>query len=96
CITETSLDSQLASVHTAARQAKQALNGAEVSGALVFDSVCRNLILGNRFDEAVQGISDELGPVPIAGLKTHAEIGSQGGRVARFHNTSTVVLAFGS
>ncbi|MEO1171597.1 MAG: FIST N-terminal domain-containing protein [Myxococcota bacterium] len=32
CITETSLDSQLASVHTAARQAKQALNGAEDSG----------------------------------------------------------------
>ncbi|MEM6532598.1 MAG: FIST N-terminal domain-containing protein [Myxococcota bacterium] len=95
-ITQTSLEAQVESAHLAARQARQALNGARVSGALVFDSLCRNIILGNRFDEAVRGIGDELGPVPFAGFETHGEIGGFGGRDARFHNTSTVVLAFGS
>ncbi|MEM6730481.1 MAG: FIST C-terminal domain-containing protein [Myxococcota bacterium] len=91
CVTESSPDAQVASALEAARLAKAALNGTQVSGALVFDCICRALILGNRFDEAVKGISDELGQVPIAGFETYGEIGGKG-----FHNTSTVVLAFGA
>ncbi|MEO0460490.1 MAG: FIST N-terminal domain-containing protein [Myxococcota bacterium] len=94
-VAESSAEAQVQSALDAARQARDALNGAPVSGALVFDCVSRNLLLGNRFDEAVRGISHELGSVPIAGFESYGEIGSRRGFPADFHNTSTVVVAFG-
>lgn len=96
CITESSPEAQVESALQAARMAREQLGGRKVSGALVFDCICRNLILGNRFDEAVRGISDELGRVPIAGFGTYGEIGGVRAGAVGFHNTSTVVLAFGA
>ncbi len=96
CITESSPEAQVASALEAARMAREQLGGMKVSGALVFDCICRNLILGNRFDEAVRGISDELGRVPIAGFETYGEIGGARAGRSGFHNMSTVVLAFGT
>jgi methyl-accepting chemotaxis protein len=93
-IMESVPESQIASAREAARRAKNALGGAPAAGAVVFDCICRNLILDARFAEAVKGMSDELGGVPIAGFETYGEIALDVGDMSGFHNTTSVVLAF--
>jgi methyl-accepting chemotaxis protein len=85
---------QIASAAVAARCAREQLAGRPVAGALVFDCICRNLILGDRFKDAIEAISFELGRVPLAGFETYAEIGLDESDLSGFHNTTTVVLAF--
>ncbi|HJL17750.1 MAG TPA: FIST C-terminal domain-containing protein [Sandaracinaceae bacterium LLY-WYZ-13_1] len=92
-ITESVPERQIASARTAARRARERLGG-EASGAIVFDCICRNLILGDRFAEAVAAVAGELGDVPLAGFETYGEIALDAGDLSGFHNTTTVVLAF--
>lgn len=93
-ITESDPESQLQSTRLAARRALDHLGGRQPAGALVFDCICRNLILGDRFGDAVRSISEELGGVPLAGLETYGEIALDVGDMSGFHNTTSVVLAF--
>jgi methyl-accepting chemotaxis protein len=86
---------QIDSAREAAKRAKAQIGGGKIAGALVFDCICRNLILGDRFGEAVRGIRDELGGVPLAGFETYGEVALGAGDMSGFHNTTTVVLAFG-
>lgn len=92
-ITESEPSRQVSSAREAARRAKQQLGG-PAAGALVFDCICRNLILGDSFATAVKEIANELGDVPIAGFETYGEIALNAGDMSGFHNTTTVVLAF--
>jgi methyl-accepting chemotaxis protein len=92
-ITESEPKSQIESAREAARRAKAKLNGAP-AGAIVFDCICRNLILGGEFGRAVSGMAAELGDVPIAGFETYGEIALDAGDMSGFHNTTSVVLAF--
>jgi methyl-accepting chemotaxis protein len=93
-ITESDGDRQLASAREAARRARAQLGDRKIAGAVVFDCICRNLILGTEFATAVRGISKELGDVPLAGFETYGEIALDAGDMSGFHNTTTVVLAF--
>lgn len=93
-ITESSPDSQVESAHAAARAARAALEGRPVAGALVFDCICRNLILGDRFGAAVAGMADALDGAPLAGFETYGEVALHDGALSGFHNTTSVVLAF--
>jgi methyl-accepting chemotaxis protein len=93
-ITESVPERQISSSREAARRARARLDGRSVAGALVFDCICRNLILGDQFQDAVRGISDELGSVPLAGFETYGEIALDAGDMSGFHNTTSVVLAF--
>lgn len=93
-ITESVPARQIESARKAAQRAKSGMGGNDVAGALVFDCICRNLILGSSFHEAVRGISEELGRVPLAGYETYGEIALAAGDMSGFHNTTTVVLAF--
>jgi hypothetical protein len=93
-ITKSSSDAQVQSARRAASQARSLLGNRPAAGALVFDCICRNLILGKAFERAVRSISEELGNVPIAGFETYGEIALGAGDMSGFHNTSTVVLAF--
>jgi methyl-accepting chemotaxis protein len=93
-ITESVAERQVESAREAASRAKAGLNGRAVAGALVFDCICRNLILGSAFQTAIRGISEELGGVPVAGYETYGEIALSAGDMSGFHNTTTVVLAF--
>ena len=93
-ITESAAEPQIASAREAARRARVQLAGGSAAGALVFDCICRNLILGEGFDEAVRGMSAELGGAPICGFETYGEIALDAGDMSGFHNTTTVVLAF--
>lgn len=92
-ITESVPARQIESAREAARRARARL-GAKAAGAVVFDCICRNLILGDDFQSAVKGISEELGDVPLAGFETYGEIALDAGDLSGFHNTTTVVLAF--
>jgi methyl-accepting chemotaxis protein len=93
-LTESDPDRQVSSAREAARRARERLGGVRAAGAVVFDCICRNLILGERFDAAVRAISEELGGVPIAGFETYGEIALDVGEMSGFHNTTSVVLAF--
>jgi methyl-accepting chemotaxis protein len=93
-ITESVPERQVESAREAARRAREALGGKKVAGAVVFDCICRNLILQDRFASAVQAMSQELGGVPVAGFETYGEIALEVGEMSGFHNTTSVVLAF--
>ena len=93
-ITESEPERQVESARTAARRALDQTGGLPVAGALVFDCICRNLILDKDFKTAVQAISDELGGMPLAGFETYGEIALDAGDMSGFHNTTTVVLTF--
>ena len=92
--TKSTAQSQVASAKLAARRAREALGDQPVAGALVFDCICRNLILGDQFASAVHGMRDELGGAVLAGFETYGEIALDAGDMSGFHNTTSVVLAF--
>ncbi|MCS6900882.1 MAG: FIST N-terminal domain-containing protein [Myxococcales bacterium] len=93
-ITESVPERQIASAREAARLARLQLGGETPAGAVVFDCICRNLILGDRFREAIVAMGEELEQKPLAGFETYGEIGMDSGEMSGFHNTTTVVLAF--
>jgi methyl-accepting chemotaxis protein len=102
-ITESDAERQIGSAREAARRARAQLGAgsgggargpAGVAGALVFDCICRNLILRDEFSRAVRGMSEELGGAPLAGFETYGEIALDAGDMSGFHNTTSVVLAF--
>lgn len=93
-ITESTPDSQSASALEAARRAVAGLGGAKAAGALVFDCICRSLILDKRYGEVAKDMSKELGSVALAGFATYGEIALDAGDFSGFHNTTSVVLAF--
>ena len=93
-ITESTPARQIESARQAARNARAQLGGEAPAGALVFDCICRNLILREDFAAAVRGMSEELGGAPLAGFETYGEIALDVGDMSGFHNTTSVVLAF--
>lgn len=93
-VTSSAEGDQITSARAAAERARKGLGGAKVAGALVFDCICRNLILGSRFADAVNEIHQGLGGAPVAGFETYGEIAMDLGQSSGFHNTTTVVLAF--
>lgn len=92
-ITQSGPDAQVDSARKAAELAREQLAGRDVAGALVFDCICRNLILDEAFSTAVSAISESLGDVPLAGFETYGEIALEASDMSGFHNTTTVVLA---
>ena len=93
-ITESTPERQVQSACEAARRARLQLGTSTPAGALVFDCICRNLILKDDFARAVRCMSDELGGAPLAGFETYGEIALDVGDMSGFHNTTSVVLAF--
>lgn len=88
-----SAESQVHSASQAANDARGQLDGAPLAGALVFDCICRKIILRERFFDAVTAASDAVHQVPLAGFETYGEIALKEGDFSGFHNCSTVVLA---
>jgi methyl-accepting chemotaxis protein len=93
-ITESDPPRQIASASIAARHAREQLRHRSIAGALVFDCICRNLILGESFRNAIAEIARELDGAPLAGFETYGEVALDAGDMSGFHNTTTVVLAF--
>lgn len=93
-ITESVAERQVEAAIRAASNAKKRLGSEECAGAVVFDCICRKLILDSEFEDAVKGMSKELGEANLAGFETYGEIALNQGEMSGFHNTTSVVLAF--
>ncbi len=84
---------QIESAREAARLAKESAGEAKIAGALIFDCVCRGIILEDSFREAVSEFKNIFGDeVPLLGWETYGEICMNPGSFSGFHNTSSVVL----
>jgi methyl-accepting chemotaxis protein len=83
---------QIISAKQAAEAAVKNSKGAKLAGAIVFDCICRNLILENEFSKAIDEIKSVVGNIPVIGFATYGEIAMEVGQLSGFHNTTTVVL----
>ncbi|WP_437752323.1 FIST signal transduction protein [Sorangium sp. So ce1389] len=67
-----------------------------VSGSLVFDCASRHRLLGERYREEVRAfLSPHGGSHPMFGMACYGQIAKFGGSVEGFHNTSSVMVAWG-
>jgi methyl-accepting chemotaxis protein len=77
----------------AAEEALKNLKGARASAVLLFDCVCRGMILDREFGREIEAIRSVFPDVPVAGLLTYGEIARFKGRLDGWHNTTAVVAA---
>lgn len=89
------LDGQIESARDAAEMAREGLGDSAVAGVLVFECACRKIILQDQFSRAVEAISSSFPSAPIAGAEMYGEIALHGGSLSAYHNSTTVVVAFG-
>jgi methyl-accepting chemotaxis protein len=93
CILDGEPDKMVAAARRAAEEARENLNGAEAAGVLLFDCVCRGMILGDGFQSEIEAVRSVFGEVPVAGFLTYGEIARYRGRFGGWHNTTAVVVA---
>lgn len=94
CILDGEPDSMVAACREAAMQAKTSLKGHPAAGVLVFDCVCRGMILGAKgFEREIEAVRHVFPGVPVLGFLTYGEIARFGGRLDGWHNTTSVVAA---
>ena len=93
CILDGDADKMVAAARQAAEEARENLNGAEAAGVLLFDCVCRGMILEGGFQREIDAVRQAFGDVPVAGFLTYGEIARYRGRFGGWQNTTAVVLA---
>ncbi len=86
-------DNMVAAARSAAEEARDRLNGAKAAGVLLFDCVCRGMILKTAFNREIDAVRSVFGDVPIAGFLTYGEIARYEGKLDGWHNTTAVVAA---
>jgi hypothetical protein len=86
-------DAMVEAAKKAAEEAKEHLAGEEAAGVLLFDCVCRGMILKDEFRREVQAVRSVFGGVPIAGFLTYGEIARYPGNLDGWHNATAVVAA---
>jgi len=91
-ITKSPKEDQIASARTAMEIAKQRAGDTKLAGALIFDCVCRAIILGEKFPSAVEEFKKIIGNIPLLGWETYGEICLRTGDFSGFHNTTSVVM----
>lgn len=84
-------DDQIASARGAVAEALELAGDREMAGGFIFDCACRDIILGDRFGDAVDAMDETL-DLPFSGFATYGEIAMQMGQMTGFHNTTTVVM----
>lgn len=86
-------DAMVAAASRAAYEAVANLQGRRCAGVLLFDCICRGIILKEQFRREIDAVRAVVGDVPVAGFLTYGEIASFSGRVESWHNTTAVALA---
>jgi methyl-accepting chemotaxis protein len=86
-------DKMVAAAHRAAQEAHRNLSGTPAAAVLLFDCVCRGMILDAQFGREIDAVQSVFPGVPIAGLLTYGEIARFKGRLDGWHNTTAVVAA---
>lgn len=85
-------DAMVQAASSAAQEALAGLQGREPAGVLLFDCICRGLILKDQFRREIEAVRAVVGNVPVAGFLTYGEIASYSGRLESWHNTTAVAL----
>lgn len=78
----------------AAQAAKNALDGADIGCALVFDCAATRLRLGREFDDELSAVETTLGSDNYVGCNTYGQIVRVHGQFSGFHNCTAVVCVF--
>lgn len=86
---ESTVDSQIESARAAAVAADELANK-EYAGGFIYDCACREIVLEEEFETAVEAMRDELG-APFIGFETYGEMCMEMGQTSGAHNTSTVI-----
>jgi hypothetical protein len=86
-------DNMVAAAKSAATEALANLEGNKPAGVLIFDCICRGMILKDAFMREVAAVREVLGDVPTAGFLTYGEIANYRGKLDGWHNTTAVVVA---
>jgi methyl-accepting chemotaxis protein len=86
-------DSMVRAARTAAEQARANLHGVGVAGVLLFDCVCRGMILKDAFQREIDAVRAVFPDTPIAGFLTYGEIARSHERLDGWHNATAVVAA---
>jgi methyl-accepting chemotaxis protein len=81
---------------TASERARDQLQGRQAAGVLLFDCVCRGMILKDQFDREVSAVRSVFPRTPIAGFLTYGEIARTSEILEGWHNTTAVVVAIPS
>jgi hypothetical protein len=85
--------SMIEAVRAAAEEAHSRLDGVPPAAVLVFDCVCRGMILNDAFQQEIDAVRSVFGDVPVAGFLTYGEIARYSGSVEVWHNATAVVVA---
>jgi methyl-accepting chemotaxis protein len=85
--------SMVSAAKKAALEARDNLGTCEAAGVLVFDCVCRGMILKESFRDEIAAVRSVFGSVPVTGFLTYGEIALCAGRLEGWHNTTVVVVA---
>jgi hypothetical protein len=89
-------NSMVRAAQSAAQEARVGLSGAEPAGVVLFDCVCRGMILKNDFHREIDAIRSVFPGVPVAGFLTYGEIARSNDHREGWHNTTAVVVAIPS
>ena len=92
CILDGERGMMIDAARAAACESRENLEGAKPAAALVFDCICRGMILKTDFQQEIDAIREALGGVPVAGFLTYGEIANYKNRLDGWHNTTAVVL----
>jgi methyl-accepting chemotaxis protein len=85
--------SMISAAKLAAEEARERLQGRRAAGVLLFDCVCRGMILRDQFHREVEAVKSVFGNVPIAGFLTYGEIARNSERLEGWNNATAVVVA---
>lgn len=77
----------------AAAQARESLGGAKAAAVLVFDCVCRGMMLGRRFQQELDAVKAVFPETPIAGFLGYGQVARYRGKLDGWHNAMVVVVA---
>jgi len=88
CILDGEADAMVEAAQRAAAEARENLKGTRAAGVLLFDCVCRGMILKEQFQREIDAVRAVFPDVPIAGLLTYGEIARFKGRLDGWHNTT--------
>jgi hypothetical protein len=86
-------DSMVGAARAAAEEARESLNGVPAAGILLFDCVCRGMILKEDFRREVDAVRSVFPGVPMAGFLTYGEIARSHDKLDGWHNATAVVVA---
>ncbi|MBK7859276.1 MAG: FIST C-terminal domain-containing protein [Archangiaceae bacterium] len=93
CILDGEVAPMVSAARDAAKEARDNLAFAKPAGVLLFDCICRGMILKDNFSQEIAAIRAEFGAVPIAGFLTYGEIADYKNSTDGWHNTTAVVVA---